>query len=217
MARPRWHVLSELEDAGILPIVRAATAATAREVALALVDAGATVLEVSLTVPGALKVVEELVGRHGDSIVVGAGTVLDAEGARHAIASGAGLLVTPVVAPDVASVAHRYQVPVIMGAATPSEVLTAIEEGADAVKLFPAKSLGPDYLRALRAALPQAPVVPTGGITLDGLSAWFRAGAMAVGVGSELVGSGEPAVVAAAWRRWRRAVAEARAPQAGEN
>lgn len=180
----RWRLTERLTADRVIGIVRAPDAATAHDRARLLADAGLAAVEVSLTVPGALEAVRRLAAR-GDALI-GAGTVLDGHQAAEALAAGAGFLVCPALSPAVIRTAHRHGVPVVAGAATPTEIVHALEAGADLVKLFPAAQIGPDGLRAVRQALPQAPLVPTGGVTLETAPDWIAAGAVAAGMGGEL-------------------------------
>ena len=144
-------------------------------------------LHVTLTTPGALSVIEQAVSRYGPDVLFGAGTVLDAESARAAILAGAQFIVAPTLNLDLITLCRRYSVPVVPGAYTPTEVLTAWEHGASMVKIFPAGVGGPAYLKAIRAPLPQLELVPVGGVTIDNTADFVRAGAAAVGVGSALI------------------------------
>ena len=132
------------------------------------------------------EVTRELAATMPTDVVLGAGTVLDSETARLAILAGAQFVVSPALNPDVIRLCHRYQVPVVPGAFTPTEIVRAMEEGADLVKIFPAAELGVSYVKAIKAALPHAPIMPTGGVNLDNVADWIKAGCAAVGVGGEL-------------------------------
>jgi 2-dehydro-3-deoxyphosphogluconate aldolase / (4S)-4-hydroxy-2-oxoglutarate aldolase len=193
----RWEVTARIARERIVAIVRSASADEAEEVAGALLDAGITVLEISLTTPGALGVIERLAARRGDALL-GAGTVLDAASARVALLAGARFVVAPTLSPDVIAMGHRYGAPVLPGVQTASEIEAALSAGADILKLFPASTFGPDYLRAIRAALPQAPIMPTGGVGPADAAAWIDAGAVALGVGGSLTASASSAGQAAA-------------------
>ena len=179
-------LLKSFTDMGIVGIIRVQSSAELLRIAQALYRGGLCCLEITMNTPGALKAIEE-VGHNLPEIIMGAGTVLDAISAREAILAGAQFLVTPTVKLDVLEVAHRYGVPAIIGAMTPTEILTAWEAGADMVKVFPASVLGPKYLQEIHGPLPQIPLVPTGGITADNAGDFIRAGAVAVCVGSWLV------------------------------
>lgn len=205
---------------GILPVVRAASAAEAIAVGDALGDGGIRALEITMTVPGALQVIAEAVARYGDQFLIGAGTVLDQEQARACIDAGARFVVAPIV--DVATIAvcRRAGIPVLPGALTPTEVVQAWRAGADFVKVFPCSAVGgASYLKALKAPLPDIPLVPTGGVTLDTVGAFFAAGASAVGVGGDLcdlqaLRSGRRDQLVAAAHAYVSAVQAARAAQA---
>ncbi|MEV6926067.1 bifunctional 4-hydroxy-2-oxoglutarate aldolase/2-dehydro-3-deoxy-phosphogluconate aldolase [Dactylosporangium sp. NPDC051485] len=177
----------------VLGIIRADGADAAVRAGETLIGAGLRVIEVSLTTPGALHAIERLAARH-TGCVVGAGTVLDEAAARASIAAGARLVVSPNLHRAVVRTAHRYGVAVIPGAATPTEWTQALEWGADAVKLFPASAHSPAVLRDVLAALPQVPVVPTGGVSLESAPQWIAAGALACGIGSALSAHGDEAV-----------------------
>ena len=179
-------LLRSFTDTGIVGIIRVQSSTELLRIAQALYRGGLYCLEITMNTPGALKAIEE-VGQNLPEIIMGAGTVLDAVSAREAILAGAQFLVTPTVKLDVLEVAHRYGVPAIIGAMTPTEILTAWEAGADLVKVFPASVLGPKYLQEIHGPLPQIPLVPTGGITAENAGDFIRAGAVAVCVGSWLV------------------------------
>lgn len=183
--RYRWEVAEGIAAHGIVAIVRQDRAVDAERVSDALIAAGVGVLEVSLTTRGALGVIERLCERHPDALI-GAGTVLDAASARAAILAGARFVMSPALSAEVITMAHRYGAVASPGCQTPTEIEAALAMGADLVKLFPAAQLGPGYLSAVRAALPQAPVVPTGGVDASNAGEWLRGGAVALGVGGAL-------------------------------
>jgi len=180
--------LEGLNDSGVIGIIRVSTAQDLIRIAKALREGGLSCLEITMTTPGALRAIEEAQEELPD-VLMGAGTVLDAATARQAILAGAQFLVTPTVALDVIEMAHRYGVPVIPGAMTPTEILTCWEAGADMVKVFPASVLGPGFIKAVHGPLPQIPLVPTGGITADNAGEFIRAGAAMVCAGGWLVDS----------------------------
>ena len=181
-------LLDRIRDVGVIPVIRASSAPTAELVAAALADAGLTVIEITMTVPGALTAIRSAVKRLGAHAVVGAGTVTTPDMANQAIDAGAAFLVTPALAPGVIAAARGRGVPVIAGALTPTEIMTAVDAGADWVKIFPASALGgPAYLRALKGPFPGLSLVPTGGVTLASVGPYLQAGAAAVGVGGELI------------------------------
>jgi len=177
-----------LREVGIIPIIRAPSADAAVAVAEALLQAGLTVAEITLTVPNAIDAIGRVAKRFSGKLLIGAGTVTDAEMARRAVDAGAQFIVTPCLVPEVIAAATRADVAVLPGALTPSEVFEAFRAGGDMVKVFPVQSVGgAAYLRALRGPFPDIPLVPTGGVTLDNIGEMFKAGAAAVGVGTELI------------------------------
>jgi 2-dehydro-3-deoxyphosphogluconate aldolase/(4S)-4-hydroxy-2-oxoglutarate aldolase len=181
-------VLSALREVGIIPVIRADSADAAKAVVEALVEAGLNVAEITMTVPRAIDAIASVAKHFGDKVLVGAGTVTDAETAKRAVDAGAEFIVTPCLVPAVIEAAHGADVAVLPGALTPTEVFDAFRLGGDMIKVFPAQNIGgASYLRALRGPFPQIPLVPTGGVTLDNVREMFDAGAAAVGVGSELV------------------------------
>jgi 2-dehydro-3-deoxyphosphogluconate aldolase/(4S)-4-hydroxy-2-oxoglutarate aldolase len=173
---------------GVVAIIRLDDAASLGHVARAIRDGGVDVIEFTMTTPGALAIIERCTVEFGDEVLLGAGTVLDSETARAAILAGARFLVMPTFNPPVITMAHRYDVAVMPGALTPTELLAAWEQGADLLKVFPATALGPSYLRDLLAPLPFLRMVPVGGVSLDNAAAFIKAGAAAIAVGSNLVG-----------------------------
>jgi len=184
----KHEILKRMLAEGLIPLIRASSASDAMDVSMAIKDGGASFLEITMTVPGAIEVVKELSQRYRDEFIIGAGTVLDAETGRAAILAGAQFIVSPTLNFELISLAHRYSVVVIPGAMSPTEILTAWEAGADLVKVFPAGQLGgPDYIRAVRGPLPQILLMPAGGVNIDNAGDFIRAGSAAVAVGSELV------------------------------
>jgi 2-dehydro-3-deoxyphosphogluconate aldolase/(4S)-4-hydroxy-2-oxoglutarate aldolase len=177
--------------AGIIPIVRAPSSDLAMRAVDAIRAGGIDVVEVTMTVPGAVSLIDELARRFGDAVMVGAGTVLDAETARACIIAGAAFIVSPVL--DAATIAccRTHGIAVVPGALTPTEIVRAVQAGADMIKVFPCGALGgARYIRSLKAPLPHVRLVPTGGVTLQTVGDFIRAGASAVGVGSDLVDIG---------------------------
>lgn len=187
------NVLAQIERSGVIAIVRLAAFVPLVKVAEALAAGGIDALEFTIPTPGALRGIEESRAKLGDRALVGAGTVLDDAGARAAIAAGAAFIVTPALTADVIAVCRTAGIPVFPGAMTPTEILTAWRAGADIVKVFPASALGAEYLRQVRAPLPQVKLMPTGGISAANVGEYFKAGAVAVGVGGRLV---DPAAIA---------------------
>jgi 2-dehydro-3-deoxyphosphogluconate aldolase/(4S)-4-hydroxy-2-oxoglutarate aldolase len=179
--------LDSLLTSGVIAVVRATRSEPLVRVAEALRDGGVLGIEITFTVPKAVRVIEEVADALGDSIVLGAGTVLDAETARAAILAGAEYIVSPVVNLPTIELCKRYGKLVMPGALTPTEVLTAWQAGADIVKIFPSDVTGPAYLKALSRPLPQVRMMPTGGVDLNTAADFLKAGAVALGVGSSLV------------------------------
>ncbi len=184
----RTEIISEIKRVGLVPVVRARSAEEAMRAIDAIKEGGISVLEVTMTVPGAVRVIEEVAKRYGADVLIGAGTVLDAETARTVILAGAQFVISPSTNLEMIACCRRYGVPVMPGALTPTEVVAAWEAGADAVKVFPAGALGgASYIKALKAPLPQIELVPTGGVSLKTAADFIKAGAMALGVGADLV------------------------------
>src|SRR5690349_3009923 len=185
--------LRRVLDCGIVAVVRSPDSRQLVEVARALADGGVSVVEITMSVPGALDVVRQVRDALGDRVLLGAGTVLDPETARAALLAGAEYLVAPTVNLDVIRLCQRYDKLVMPGAFTPTEILTAWEAGADIVKVFPAEVLGPAFFKALRGPLPQVRLMPTGGVDLATAAGFLKAGACCLGIGSQLV---EPKAIA---------------------
>ncbi len=182
------EVLSKIRDVGVMPVIRAESADEAARMIEAIRAGGVSVLEITMTVPGAVELIREVARRVGSDAVVGAGTVLDAETAEACIDAGARFVVSPALDLDMVGAVKRRGVAVIPGALTPTEVVTAFRAGADIVKIFPASAAGgPSYLKALKAPLPHIELCPTGGVTLENAGDFIRAGASLVGVGADLV------------------------------
>jgi 2-dehydro-3-deoxyphosphogluconate aldolase/(4S)-4-hydroxy-2-oxoglutarate aldolase len=182
------EVFNRIISEGLVPVVRVSSAQEAIDVAEAIKEGGVSLIEITMSVQGAIEVIRELSEKYKDKIIMGAGTVLDPETGRAALLAGAQFLVSPTLNLDLIHLAHRYSAVVIPGTMTPTEVLTAWNAGADLVKVFPAAQLGgPEYIKALRGPLPQILLVPTGGVNLQNAGAFIRAGAAALGAGGELV------------------------------
>lgn len=179
--------LQRILDCGVVAVVRAPSGEALADVAGALRAGGVEAIEVTFTVPGAPRVLEQVADELGDKIVLGAGTVLDPQTARIAILAGAEFIVGPSLNRGVIRLCRRYDKLVFPGAFTPTEVVTAWEAGADIVKIFPSDLVGPGHLKALAGPLPQVRLMPTGGVNLDTAADFIRAGACALGVGSALV------------------------------
>ncbi|MEV0260190.1 bifunctional 4-hydroxy-2-oxoglutarate aldolase/2-dehydro-3-deoxy-phosphogluconate aldolase [Streptomyces sp. NPDC050617] len=182
----RWEITRAALAQRVFAIIRSDSYDHATATADTLLSAGITSLEISLTTPFALESITTLTREVGDDVMIGAGTVLDAPAARMAIDAGARFLVSPGLDAEVIRTGHRYGIPVFPGVATPTEIITAMELGADALKLFPASGYSPRWIKDVRAALPQAALLPTGGVTLENAPEWIAAGAVACGMGSAL-------------------------------
>ncbi len=183
----RDQTLNRILDGGIVAVVRSESPDRLVEVVRALAEGGVTAAEITLTVPDAIEVIRKVRDALGDSIVLGAGSVLDPETARAALLAGAEYIVGPGLNLDVIRLCRRYGKVVMPGALTPTEVVAAWEAGADVVKIFPSDLGGPAYIKALRAPLPQIRMMPTGGVDLSTAEAFLKAGACCLGVGGSLV------------------------------
>lgn len=212
----KQEVLRRVAEVGVVPVVRASSAEEAMQVIEAIRAGGIPVLEITMTVPRAVRVIEQVADAYGDKVVVGAGTVLDGETARACILAGAQFVVSPALNIGTIEMCHRYSIAVMPGALTPTEVLTAWTAGADLVKVFPCGAMGgAKYLRALKAPLPQVELIPTGGVSLSTARDFIEAGAFALGVGADLVDTkairaGQPEKVTEAARAYVAAVRDAR-------
>src|SRR5438094_5954916 len=185
----RESQLRQVLDCGIVAVVRSPDSQQLVEVARALADGGVSVVEITMTVPGALDVLRQVRQALGDRVLLGAGTVLDPETARAVLLAGAEFIVAPTINLDVIRLCRRYDKLVMPGAFTPTEILTAWEAGADIVKVFPADVVGPPFFKALRGPLPQVRLMPTGGVDLKTAADFLKAGACCLGVGGQLVES----------------------------
>jgi len=199
-------VVDRIRAIGIIPVVRAASAEEALAAVEAIRAGGIDVFEITMTVPGAVKIIKALAGKG----LIGAGTVLDADTARECIDAGAQFVVSPSLDVKTIETCSAIEIPVFPGALTPTEVVTAWKAGADAVKIFPANAVGgPSYLKSLKAPLPQIELIPTGGVSLANIGDFIKAGALAVGVGADLV-KGDAASITAKAREYVAAVKAAR-------
>ena len=212
----KHEVLGRIKGTGVVAIVRLDSADALERVADAIQAGGVDVIEFTMTTPGALGILELAARKFGGRVVLGAGTVLDPESARAAILAGAQFIVSPSLKRETIELCHRYGVVAVPGVLSPTEIVTALEWGADLIKVFPASLGGPEYIKAVRAPLPQAPLVPTGGVELENAANYIRAGAVAVAVGSslvnkKLVGAGDFARMTELARRLVQEVQAARA------
>lgn len=183
----RHATLQRIADAGLIAIIRADSSDGLVETCRALAEGGVTVAEVTMTTPGALECIKAARRELGDKCLVGVGSVLSGNVARQAVDAGAQFVVAPTFKPEVVDASHERGVPVAAGAFTPTEILTAFEYGSDVVKVFPANHLGPKYFKDILAPMPHLKLTPTGGVDLTTIQHWFDAGAVALGVGSNLV------------------------------
>lgn len=179
-------ILSKIRTEKVIALIRAENPDGLLDCAKALAEGGLTSIELTMTTPGAIRMLEKATAELPD-FLFGLGTVLDAETARMGILAGARFIVTPALRPDVITLCQRYSVPVFSGALTPTEVITAWEAGADAAKIFPAEFFGPAYIKSLKAPLPQVEMVPTGGVSAENVGDFIKAGAFATAAGSSLV------------------------------
>ncbi len=182
-------ILNKLETAGVIAVVRGETSEEAIKASQAIVKGGITGIELTFTVPDADRVIAELVASYKNepSIVIGAGTVLDAVTARTAIMAGAEFIVSPCFDKETAKICNLYQVPYLPGCMTITEMKTALTYGTDIIKLFPGSAFGPSIVKAFKAPLPYLNIMPTGGVSLTNMKDWFHAGVVAVGVGGNLL------------------------------
>lgn len=182
----KYEILKRIEDVGVVAVVRAENTETAKKIALACMEGGIDSIEITFTVPGAQRVIEDLVNEFENQLLVGAGTVLDSETARVAILAGAKYIVSPGFDLETAKLCNRYQIPYMPGCMTITEMITAMEAGADIIKIFPGSAFGPSFIKAVKGPLPQAVLMPTGGVSIDNVDQWIKNGCVAVGVGGNL-------------------------------
>lgn len=187
MTLPKVKLLERLVESGVIPVIRKLPEDVVEDAAASLVEGGVRALEVTVDSPGAFSLIERLSKRFEGQAIVGAGTVLDSESARLAIAHGASFVLSPSLHQDVIRTCLRYGKAVIPGVMTPTEMIQAVEGGADIVKIFPANQLGAKYIKSVQDPLPQVPILPTGGINIDNAGEFIRAGAVAVGAGGSLL------------------------------
>ncbi|HHX70904.1 MAG: bifunctional 2-keto-4-hydroxyglutarate aldolase/2-keto-3-deoxy-6-phosphogluconate aldolase [Miniphocaeibacter sp.] len=182
----KFEVIQRIEKVGVVAVIRATSTEEAKRISLACMAGGIDAIEITYTVPGASKVIEELTNEFGDDLLVGAGTVLDSETARAAILAGAKYIVSPAFDLESAKLCNRYQTPYMPGCMTLTEMIKAMEAGADVIKVFPGSAFGPDFIKAVKGPLPQAVLMPTGGVSIDNVDKWIKNGCIAVGVGGNL-------------------------------
>lgn len=202
----RWEVTARIAQERVVAVIRSASAAEAVEVGRTLLREGIQVLEVALTTPGGVEAIRRLAGELGAGQLLGAGTVLDEPMAAAAVDAGASFLVSPGLVPGVMRAGSRRGVPTLPGAGSTTEIMAAMEAGAEMIKLFPASALGAGFVKAIRPVLPAAALVPTGGVSAASAREWLDAGAVAVGVGGALT-RGEPEAIAGRARELLTAIA----------
>ena len=206
----RVDVIKQIKDTGVIPVVRASSPDEAMRAIDAIREGGISILEITMTVPGAVALIEQVSARYGKDVLVGAGTVLDPENATACISAGAQFVVSPALNLETIACCRRHDVAVMPGALTPTEVVQAWTAGADFVKVFPAGAVGgPSYLKALKAPLPQIELVPTGGVSLKTAADFIKAGAAALGVGADLV-AGKASLITERAKQFLEIVREAR-------
>ena len=184
----KTELLSKMKQEGIVAVVRAENKEKGEKVIDAIVKGGINFIEITMTVPGAVDIIKELSEKYKDDekIVIGAGTVLDPETARMVILAGAKFVVSPSLNPETVKLCNRYRIPVMPGIMTVKEAVEALELGVDILKVFPGNAFGPSIISAFKGPLPQAQFMPTGGVAVDNVDKWFKAGVVAVGTGSNL-------------------------------
>lgn len=203
-------ILQRIKETGLVAVVRASDPEQAIRITEACLEGGLVAIELTFTVPFAHQVIESLARRYNpDQIALGAGTVLDAQTARIAILSGATYIVSPSFSLDTMKLCNRYRVPMMPGIVTPAQAIEAMEAGADILKAFPGELFGPKLIRALRSPIPQAQIMPTGGVDISNVKQWIEAGAVAVGAGSALT-KGTHEQIVSATRAFLLAIATAR-------
>jgi 2-dehydro-3-deoxyphosphogluconate aldolase/(4S)-4-hydroxy-2-oxoglutarate aldolase len=213
----KQELLAKIAEVGLVPVVRAQGPDEAMKVVDAIREGGVPVLEITMTVPGAIGVMEQLARKFGDDVLLGAGTVLDPETARACILAGARFVVSPALNLATIEMCRRYSVAVLPGALTPTEVVAAWQAGADVVKVFPCGALGgASYIKSLKAPLPHVEMIPTGGVSVKTAADFIKAGSLALGVGADLVDTkaireGNAKLVTEKAREYVRIVQEARA------
>lgn len=183
----KLETLKKITDIGVVAVIRTENAEMAEKTSKACIDGGIPAIEVTFTVPGADKVITSLKSKFTkDQLIVGAGTVLDSETARIAILAGAEYIVSPGFDLETVKLCNRYQIPYMAGCMTITEMIKAMEAGADVIKLFPGDAFGPSMVKNIKAPLPQVPIMPTGGVSLENVEEWIKNGCIAVGVGGKL-------------------------------
>lgn len=211
---PKIKTLQKIHETGVVAVVRAENEEQAEKISRACIEGGISAIEVTFTVPGADRVITSLKNKFSeDELIVGAGTVLDSETARIAILAGAQYVVSPSFDLETAKLCNRYQISYMPGCMTITEMVQAMEAGADVVKVFPGNAFGPDFIKAIKGPLPQATLMPTGGVSLDNVDQWIKNGCVAVGVGGDLTAgakTGDYALITTTAKAFVSKVKEAR-------
>jgi len=211
----KFEIVNNILQSGVVAVVRAESKEQGFKIIEAVKEGGIKAIEITLTVPGAVDIIKELVEAYKDEdVIIGAGTVLDSESARACILAGAKYIVSPCLDVDMVKMCNRYAVPVMPGVFTPKEVKEALELGIDVLKVFPGNAFGPSIISAFRGPMPQGNYMPTGGVSLDNVKDWIKAGAVAVGAGSVLTKgakTGDYALVTKTAKQFVEAVQNARA------
>lgn len=210
----KTEVLRRITECGLVAVVRAGNADEAFKITESCIKGGIAAIEITFTVPGAKDVIAELSKKYGSGeIIIGAGTVLDSETARIAILAGAQYIVSPCLNKEMVTLCNRYQIACMPGAMTIKEVVECMEAGADIVKIFPGELFGPQIIKAIKGPIPHAPLMPTGGVSLENVGEWIKAGALAVGVGGSLTNgakSGDYDSITAIAKEFLKKITEAR-------
>lgn len=210
------QVILKMKEECLVAVVRAESKEQGEKVIDAIIEGGINFIEITMTVPGAVDIIAAMVEKYksNPNVVIGAGTVLDPETARAVILAGAAYVVSPGLNPDTIKLCNRYRVPMLPGVMTPTEAITALELGCDVIKIFPGNIVGPAAISSFRGPLPQAEFMPSGGVDVDNVDKWLKAGACAVGTGSNLTAgakTGDWAAITAKAKEFVAAVAAARA------
>lgn len=204
----KQEVIKRLTDCGVVAVVRAQSGEQAVKIAQACIEAGIVGIEITFTVPGAVKIIETLSEQCGGDIIIGAGTVLDAETARAAILAGAKYVVSPCLDVDTVKLCNSYNVPCMPGAMTLKEALEGMRAGADIIKIFPSALFGPRIIKEFKGPMPQLNMMPTGGVSVENAGEWIKAGAVAVGVGGALTAGAKTGDYASITRIGKQLIAE---------
>lgn len=210
------QIISKMNKDCLVAVVRAESKEQGEKIIDAIVAGGINYIEITMTVPGAVEIIKAMVEKYKDNkeVVIGAGTVLDPETARAVILAGAAYVVAPSLNPETIKLCNRYRVPVLPGVMTPTEAVQALELGCDVIKIFPGNLVGPSAISSFRGPLPQGQFMPSGGVSIDNVSEWLKAGAFAIGTGSNLTAgakTGDYAKITATAKEFVAAVAAARA------